>query len=56
MTFKQIIAVLTAWAAGKVEDDGSGNYNILDPEDDSTVIFKLTTVSETTPYKDTDIG
>lgn len=56
LTFKQIITILTAWAAGKVEDDGSGNYSILDPEDDATVIYKLTTVSETSPYKDTDIG
>ena len=56
LTFQQIIAILTAWAAGKVVDSGvAGTYNVLDPEDNSTVILTVTP-SETTPYKDTDIS
>ena len=55
MTFKQIIAVLTSWAAGKVVDSGvDGIYDILDPEDDSTIILKVTP-SEITPFKDMTI-
>jgi hypothetical protein len=55
MDFQTIVKVLTSWAAGKVVDSGvAGTYNVLDPEDDSTVIMTITP-SETTPYKDTTI-
>lgn len=55
LSFKQIITILTAWAGGKVTDAGGGVYNILDPEDDSTIIFTVIP-SESSPYKDTNIG
>jgi hypothetical protein len=55
LTFQQIIKILTAWAVGNVVDSGvAGMYDILDPEDDSTIILKVTP-SESTPYKDIDI-
>lgn len=51
-TYGTIIKVLTAWAVGKWRDKAgfSGTYQILDPDDDTTVIAEITP-SATTPQK-----
>ena len=51
-TFEKIMKVLTAWAAGKWQDKAGspGTYEVLDPDDGTTVIAEVTP-SETTPQK-----
>jgi len=55
-TLAKILKVLTAWATGKWQDkSGSpGTYEILDPDDGTTVIAEITP-SATTPQKQVTI-
>lgn len=55
-TFAKVLKVMTAWAAGKWQDkSGSpGTYEVLDPDDGTTVIAEITP-SVTTPQKQVTI-
>ena len=51
-TFANVQKLLLAWATGKWQDKAgaSGTYELLDPDDGTTVIMEVTP-SATTPYK-----
>lgn len=53
-TVKDVLRVLSAWAAGKWRDkDGTAQtYEILDPDDGTSVILEIL-LSKTSPYKQT---
>ena len=52
LTFEKLLKVLAATLAGHVRDKSgeAGTYEVLDADDDSTVIYEFT-LSESTPYK-----
>ncbi len=56
MTLAEVVKILAAWSAGQWRDkDGAaGTYQVLDPDDGTTVICEITP-SETTPQKTVSI-